>query len=139
MTTRANTEARSTQVNEVGDSWPQGPGDPSRSDLLAEACFRQPRRFHQIEGCTACHGEHPYPDVDGDMVSAALAVELSHDVDVRVLIRPDLDRQSRLRLLAKILEGEAYHDWEDQEPAPASPRRCKPMPGLELDDDDDLL
>jgi len=88
------------------------------------------------------HGEHQHADEDGDMISRSVTVELLDDADVLVMIRPDLDRRSRVRLIAKILEEEALRVSGDEDPVfpwPPAPVEKKVMPGLDFEDDDDLL
>lgn len=128
-------KARTTVVD-GDDDWPAAAYQPSRSDLLARHCYRTPRRFHQVTAWAACHGEHPYPDVDGDMIARSVAVELNDVGDLLVLIRPDLDRETRVRLLAKILEEEALKDSGTEDPDFPWPPP-EPRIGMCFDDDED--
>lgn len=132
------------QDDDSATPWPRCPAEPSRSTLLVRACHRDVRRFHKIKAEAACHGEHSHPDDDGDMVSRSVAVELFDPVDLVVMIRPDLDRASRVRLLAKILEEEAlctyeqdpHFDWPPLE-LPEPRRTADTGAGFDWDDDDD--
>ena len=87
---------------------------PSKADLLAKACDREPKMFHRIDGWIT---EAPNDlCLESDLrISAAATYELMGGADVRVLIRPDLDRNARLRLLQQVLEHEREVAWEDRE------------------------
>ena len=129
-------------MNDQEFGWPSAGDEPSRSDCLVRACYSLPRRFHRIEAMAREHGEHQYPDRDGDMISRSVTVELLDDADVLVMIRPDLDRRSRVRLIAKILEEEALRVSGDEDPVfpwPPAPSEKKAMPSEYFEDDDDLL
>jgi hypothetical protein len=128
--------------NDLEIGWPSAGDEPSRSDCLVKACYSVPRRFHRIDAMSKVHGEHQFPDEDGDMISRSVTVDLLDDVDVLVMIRPDLDRRCRVRLIAKILEEEALRASGDEDPIfpwPPAPLKKKVMPGLDFEDDDDLL
>ena len=87
---------------------------PSKADLLGKACDREPKVFHKIDGwiakdpCDSCS----YSDFH---FTRAVTYQLMGGADVRVLIRPNLDRNARLRLLQQVLEHEREVPWEDLE------------------------
>jgi len=114
---------------------------PSKAELLARACHREARRFHEVEAWVEKDEDRP-PDTF-HRLSASVGFELAEATDVRVQIRPDLDRDTRIKLLAMILEAEASADWQKRDPLfrprPPAVRRRRPMPGLDFDDDDDDL
>jgi hypothetical protein len=91
------------------------PQTPSKGELLAKLCDRQPTKFHQIDAWTKDPFGGLLPSEIDDQITATVTHELMNGADLRVLIRPDLDRATRFELIQRVLEFERRFDWEEYE------------------------
>jgi hypothetical protein len=91
------------------------PQTPSKGELLAKLCDRQPTKFHQIDAWTQDPFDGLLPSEIDDQITATVTHELMNGADLRVLIRPDLDRATRFELIQRVLEFERRFDWEEYE------------------------
>ncbi len=85
---------------------------PSRANLLAKAAECEPTKFHKIDGWINEDPDDPELDLDVHLQSM-ITYELMNGADVRVLFRPNLDCDSRIRLLQRLLQEERKIDWDD--------------------------
>lgn len=96
---------------------------PSKAELLAKACDCEPTMFHTIDGWINERPDDLDPD-SGVRLASMISYQLMYGADVRVLMRPDLDRESRLRLLQQVLQVERQVGWEYLEENAASEPRA---------------
>lgn len=143
------TTARSSEQDREDrrDRWPRLRNMPSKAQVIVQSVFREPRVFQNIAAVAGLEPDVPDGgDSDGDSLSRSDTVELIDAADVRVLIRPNLDRDTRLRLLAKILDWEASEDRAvgtspqcGLASASPRPRLGFKMPSLDFDEEEDDL
>tara|TARA_B100001964_G_C14120431_1_gene548058 strand:- start:303 stop:734 length:432 start_codon:yes stop_codon:yes gene_type:complete len=97
---------------------------PSKAELLAKYPSEDPEPFIQLDGsfgCNGCNSRHP--DKDGYCLTSGSTDELlSNPPDVRVIIKPAVDKKTVVALLSKItswvkkdlenLDDLAKEQWE---------------------------
>ena len=91
------------------------PQTPAKGELLAKLCDRQPTKFHQVDAWTKDPFDGLLPSEIDDQITATVTHELMNGADLRVLIRPGLDRATRFELIQRVLEFERRFDWEEYE------------------------
>jgi len=78
---------------------------PTKKELLEGYARREPREFIQIDGWAQGGPDSIFEvDDDGDVVCGMRSQELMRGHAVRVLMQPEVDKRTRIRLLEKALE-----------------------------------